>query len=53
MVCEPRGAIHVKGKGEMEVWHVIGSRKAEPSFSATQIPESLEKNLGELGGLSG
>jgi guanylate cyclase len=23
-VCEPRGAIHVKGKGEMEVWHVVG-----------------------------
>ena len=23
-VCEPRGAIQIKGKGEMEVWHVIG-----------------------------
>jgi guanylate cyclase len=25
-VCEPRGTIHVKGKGEMEVWHVLASR---------------------------
>jgi len=22
-VCEPRGHIHIKGKGEMDVWHVI------------------------------
>jgi len=21
-VCEPRGSVNVKGKGEMEVWHV-------------------------------
>jgi guanylate cyclase len=25
-VCEPRGTIAVKGKGEMEVWHVLGRR---------------------------
>ena len=25
-VCEPRGLICVKGKGEMEVWHVKGAR---------------------------
>ena len=24
-VCEPRGVINVKGKGEMEVWHVKGT----------------------------
>jgi len=24
--CIPQGAIHVKGKGEMEVWHVVGKR---------------------------
>jgi guanylate cyclase len=29
-LCEPRGAIPVKGKGEMDVWHVIGPRKMEP-----------------------
>jgi len=23
-LCEPRGTVNVKGKGEMEVWHVIG-----------------------------
>ena len=25
-VCEPRGMIYVKGKGEMEVWHIKGTR---------------------------
>ncbi|TAK12310.1 MAG: adenylate/guanylate cyclase domain-containing protein [Anaerolineae bacterium] len=24
--CEPRGTVHVKGKGEMDVWHVMGPR---------------------------
>lgn len=23
-ICEPQGTIHVKGKGEMDVWHVLG-----------------------------
>jgi class 3 adenylate cyclase len=27
--CEPQGLIYVKGKGEMEVWHVIGAVPAE------------------------
>jgi adenylate cyclase len=27
--CEPRGTIAVKGKGEMEVWHVLGRRRSE------------------------
>jgi guanylate cyclase len=26
-ICEPRGSITVKGKGEMEVWYVVGSKK--------------------------
>jgi adenylate cyclase len=26
-MCEPRGRIDVKGKGEMEVWHVIDERE--------------------------
>ena len=26
--CEPRGTIAVKGKGEMETWHVLGRRLA-------------------------
>jgi guanylate cyclase len=25
-VCEPRGVVNVKGKGEMEVWQVIGRK---------------------------
>lgn len=25
-VCEPRGSVYVKGKGEMPVWHVISKR---------------------------
>jgi guanylate cyclase len=25
-VCEPRGMVTVKGKGEMEVWYVTGLR---------------------------
>jgi guanylate cyclase len=28
--CETRGRISVKGKGEMETWHVIGRRHEEP-----------------------
>jgi len=23
-VCEPRGTVYVKGKGEMEAWHIQG-----------------------------
>jgi len=29
--CEPRGAIPVKGKGEMEIWHVLGRRTESPA----------------------
>jgi guanylate cyclase len=25
-ICEPRGTVNVKGKGEMEVWLVISAR---------------------------
>ena len=25
-LCEPRGMVNVKGKGEMEVWHVVGKK---------------------------
>jgi hypothetical protein len=27
-ICEPRGTVDVKGKGEMEVWFVTGKRNA-------------------------
>src|SRR6185503_10526309 len=26
-VCEPRGTIEVKGKGEMETWYLVGQRE--------------------------
>jgi adenylate cyclase len=32
-VCEPRGTIPIKGKGEIEVWYLVGRRPnsaAEP-----------------------
>jgi guanylate cyclase len=34
--CEPRGTISVKGKGEMEVWHVLGRRA--PAGDAPPTP---------------
>ena len=41
-VCEPRGTIPVKGKGEIEAWYVVGRRydpATEPGFS--QEPEAV------------
>jgi guanylate cyclase len=26
-VCEPRGAVNVKGKGEMEIWLVVSAKE--------------------------
>jgi guanylate cyclase len=28
--CEPRGTIPIKGKGEVEVWYLVGRRAVEP-----------------------
>ncbi len=39
-VCEPRGAIQVKGKGEMEAWYLVG-RRAEPAAEALARPEPV------------
>jgi adenylate cyclase len=33
-LCEPRGTVPVKGKGEMETWYVVG-RRASPAKSRT------------------
>ena len=30
-VCEPRGTVPVKGKGEMETWYLVGRREAVPA----------------------
>jgi adenylate cyclase len=39
-VCEPRGAIQVKGKGEMEAWYLVGLR-AGPTPEARARPEPI------------
>jgi guanylate cyclase len=36
-VCEPRGTIPIKGKGEIEVWYLVARRAAEPErFEAAE-----------------
>ena len=42
-VCESRGTIPVKGKGEMEVWYVVGRRAdAEHRGGAESVePEAV------------
>jgi adenylate cyclase len=40
--CEPRGTIAVKGKGEMEIWHVLG-RRAGGVPAATSEPAPAEQ----------
>ena len=32
--CEPQGLIYIKGKGDMEVWHVIGQLPSEANQDA-------------------
>ncbi len=29
-ICEPRGKVMVKGKGEMETWYLVGARDGQP-----------------------
>jgi adenylate cyclase len=31
-ICVPRGTIVVKGKGEMEVWYIVGEKTGSPSM---------------------
>lgn len=30
-ICDPRGTVHVKGKGNMDVWHVAGRKHQSPA----------------------
>lgn len=30
-ICEPRGKVNVKGKGEMDVWLVVSAKKSDPT----------------------
>jgi class 3 adenylate cyclase len=39
-VCEPRGTIPVKGKGEIEAWYLVGRRVNPPGEPHTH-PEPL------------
>jgi adenylate cyclase len=39
-VCEPRGTIPVKGKGEMEAWYLVG-RRLESAAERRAHPESM------------
>jgi adenylate cyclase len=39
-VCEPRGTIPIKGKGEMEVWYLVGRRKG-PATEPGAYPEAV------------
>jgi adenylate cyclase len=36
-ICEPRGPIPVKGKGEIEAWYLVG-RRPEPAAERTSSP---------------
>ena len=38
--CEPRGTITVKGKGEMDVWYVVGLRRS-PAQDAAPTPAAV------------
>jgi adenylate cyclase len=42
-VCEPRGTIPVKGKGEIEVWYLVG-RRGDPA--GLEPPETLARLSG-------
>jgi adenylate cyclase len=33
-VCEPRGSVPIKGKGEMETWYLVGRRDAVPALTS-------------------
>jgi guanylate cyclase len=47
-VCEPRGTIPVKGKGEIEVWYLVG-RQAARSAGSDVAPEQAARQTGECG----
>jgi adenylate cyclase len=43
-ICEPRGTVAVKGKGEMETWYLIGPR-IKPKLSAAPEPDPTARVL--------
>jgi guanylate cyclase len=45
--CEPRVTIRVKGKGEMEIWHVLRRR---PDASSRSLPATEREADAVAGG---
>jgi class 3 adenylate cyclase len=41
-VCEPRGTIAVKGKGEMEAWYLVGLRADTPEAAELERLTDIE-----------
>jgi guanylate cyclase len=42
-VCEPRGTISVKGKGEVDVWYLVG-RRLRPDPEPARAPEAVPRS---------
>ena len=42
-VCEPRGTISVKGKGEVDVWYLVG-RRLRPDPEPARAPEVVPRS---------
>lgn len=40
-ICEPKGFINIKGKGEMEIWHVLSSKPSQNDTSQTNFESGL------------
>jgi adenylate cyclase len=40
-LCEPRGTIPIKGKGEIEVWYLVGRRAVKPHVQETVRPPEV------------
>jgi adenylate cyclase len=40
-VCEPRGTVAVKGKGDMETWYLLGRRHQAPERGAETSPTAV------------
>ena len=43
-ICEPRGTIAVKGKGEMEVWYLVG-RRPTSAIAAAPVPRQAAEAI--------
>jgi adenylate cyclase len=48
-VCRPRGAIEVKGKGEMETWYLVGLRSNDGRMVREADSEAREPSVGGQG----